>query len=68
MSAPRINVENRGTHDSLLQPRSDLLGKIHMPAMVANLTFRGLMHNRLYFCGSTSLYARCVDTQVAMRP
>jgi len=46
----------------------DLLGKIHVPEKVPNLTFSGLLHNRLYIRGSTSLYARCVDAQGAMRP
>jgi gluconolactonase len=45
-----------------------LLGKIHVPETVANLTFGGLLRNRLYICGSTSLYACYVDTQGAMLP
>ena len=49
-------------------PEGDLLGKIHVPETVANLTFGGLLRNRLYICGSTSLYACYVDTQGAMRP
>ena len=49
-------------------PEGDLLGKIHIPETVANLTFGGLLRNRLYICGSTSLYACYVDTQGAMRP
>jgi sugar lactone lactonase YvrE len=35
----------------------DLLGKIHIPETVANLCFGGTFRNRLYICGSTSLYA-----------
>jgi gluconolactonase len=34
----------------------DLLGKIHIPETVANLCFGGQQRNRLYICGSTSLY------------
>ena len=49
-------------------PEGDLLGKIHVPETVANLTFGGLLRNRLYICGRTSLYACYVDTQGAMRP
>jgi gluconolactonase len=45
-----------------------LLGKIHLPETAANLTFGGLLRNRLYICGSTSLYACYVDTQGAMQP
>ncbi len=45
-----------------------LLGKIHLPETVANLTFGGMRRNRLYICGSTSIYACYVDTQGAVRP
>jgi len=34
-----------------------LIGKIKIPEMVANLTFGGLQRNRLFICGTTSLYA-----------
>ena len=46
-------------------PDGDLLGKIHIPETVANLCFGGQQRNRLYICGSTSLYA--VYTSVAGR-
>jgi gluconolactonase len=46
----------------------DLLGKIHLPETCANLTFGGMMRNRLYMCGSTSLYACYVSTQGALKP
>jgi len=45
-----------------------LLGKIHIPETVANLTFGGLLHNRLYNCGTTSIYACYVNTQGASKP
>lgn len=34
-----------------------LIGKIRIPEIVANLTFGALRRNRLYICGTTSLYA-----------
>jgi gluconolactonase len=34
-----------------------LIGKIKIPEMVANLTFGGLQRNRLFICGTASLYA-----------
>ncbi|MBV9653689.1 MAG: SMP-30/gluconolactonase/LRE family protein [Acetobacteraceae bacterium] len=46
----------------------DLLGKIHLPETCANLTFGGLLHNRLYMCASTSVYAVYVPAQGAMVP
>jgi gluconolactonase len=49
-------------------PEGQLLGKIHVPETVTNLTFGGLLRNRLYICGSTSIYAVYVNTQGAMHP
>lgn len=34
-----------------------LIGKVHVPEMVANVAFGGLQRNRLFICGTTSLYA-----------
>ena len=44
------------------------LGKIHLPETVANLCFGGQQRNRLYICGSTSLYAVYTSAQGAMKP
>jgi gluconolactonase len=49
-------------------PNGDLIGKIHIPETVANLTFGGQQRNRLYICGSTSLYACYTNVQGAMKP
>jgi gluconolactonase len=49
-------------------PEGDLLGKIHIPETVANLCFGGQQRNRLYICGSTSLYAVYTSAQGAMKP
>ena len=49
-------------------PSGDLLGKIHIPETVANLCFGGMQRNRLYICGSTSLYAVYTSVQGAMKP
>src|SRR5246500_5234928 len=46
----------------------DLLGKIHIPETVANLCFGGQQRNRLYICGSTSLYAVYTSAQGALKP
>ncbi|MEZ0034184.1 gluconolactonase [Bradyrhizobium japonicum] len=45
-----------------------LLGKIHIPETVANLSFGGQQRNRLYICGSTSLYAVYTGVQGALKP
>jgi gluconolactonase len=49
-------------------PQGELLGKIHIPETCANLVFGGVLRNRLYICGSTSLYACYVNTQGALKP
>ncbi len=38
-------------------PQGRLIGRIRVPEMVANLTFGGAARNRLFICGTTSLYA-----------
>ena len=38
-------------------PDGTLIGKVHVPEVVANLCFGQLRRNRLYICGTTSLYA-----------
>jgi gluconolactonase len=40
-----------------LSPQGELLGKIRIPEVVANVTFGGPKKNRLFICGTTSLYA-----------
>lgn len=40
-----------------LSPDGTLIGKIHIPELVANVCFGGPKLNRLFICGTTSLYA-----------
>lgn len=40
-----------------LTPEGVLIGKIHIPELVANVCFGGPKLNRLFICGTTSLYA-----------
>ena len=58
----RLDVEGRiwtsagdGVHCYL--PDGTLIGKIRVPEVVANVCFGGLKRNRLFICGTTSLYA-----------
>lgn len=46
-------------------PDGTLIGKIRIPEVVANVEFGGLKRNRLYICGTTSLYAMFVNAQGA---
>ena len=38
-------------------PDGDMIGKVHLPETCANLCFGGKKRNRLFMCGSTSMYA-----------
>jgi len=49
-------------------PDGDLIGKIRVPEVVANVCFGGPKRNRLYICGTTSLYAIYVNAQGAIWP
>ena len=40
-----------------LDPSGALIGKIHIPEMVGNVCFGGPKLNRLFICGTTSLYS-----------
>jgi gluconolactonase len=38
-------------------PNGTLIGKVRIPEIVSNVTFGGAKRNRLFICGTTSLYA-----------
>ena len=42
---------------AVTEPDGKLIGKILIPEIVANVTFGGPKRNRLYICGTTSLYS-----------
>jgi len=49
-------------------PSGDMIGKIHLPEVCANLCFGGKLKNRLFMTASTSLYALFVNARGATRP
>ena len=49
-------------------PAGELLGKIHIPETVGNLSFGGVLRNRLYIGATSSVYACYVGTQGAGLP
>lgn len=58
----RVDLDGRiwtsaadGVH--CLNTEGELIGKILIPEMVANVTFGGPKRNRLFICGTTSLYS-----------
>ena len=58
----RVDTEGRiwtsagdGVH--VYAPDGTLLGKFLVPEIVANVTFGGTKRNRLYICGTTSIYS-----------
>jgi gluconolactonase len=50
-----------------LAPDGERLGRIRVPETVANLAFGGPKLNRLFICGTTSLYAVYLNTRAAAR-
>jgi len=38
-------------------PSGNLIGKLRIPELVANVTFGGPKRNRLFICGTTSIYS-----------
>jgi gluconolactonase len=63
----RVDAEGRvwasadeGVH--CFDPDGTLIGKILIPEIVANVTFGGAKRNRLFICGTTSLYAAMLMT------
>jgi gluconolactonase len=46
-------------------PEGKLIGRIRLPEVCANIAFGGPKRNRLFMCGSQSLYALYVATQGA---
>lgn len=46
-----------------LNPDGELIGKVHIPELVANVTFGGAKRNRLFICATTSLYATYLDAK-----
>jgi gluconolactonase len=51
-----------------LAPDGSLIGKIRVPEVVANVCFGGPKRNRLFICGTTSLYAVYLSTTGAGWP
>jgi len=49
-------------------PDGDLIGKVHLPETCANLCFGGKKRNRMFVCGSTSIYALYLDVQGCQLP
>ena len=48
---------------SVFNPEGKLIGRIDLPERCANLCFGGRHRNRLFMCGSTSVYSLFVNTQ-----
>ena len=46
-------------------PDGTLLGKVLIPESVANLCFGGAKRNRMFICGTTSLYSVYLNTRGA---
>jgi gluconolactonase len=69
----RVDVEGNlwlGAGDGVhcLDPEGHLIGKIRVPEVVANVCFGGPKRNRLFICGTQSLYAIYLRTTGATWP
>jgi gluconolactonase len=69
----RVDVEGNlwlGAGDGVhcLSPEGQLIGKIRVPEVVANVCFGGPKRNRLFICGTQSLYSIYVRTTGASWP
>ena len=69
----RVDVEGNlwctaadGVH--CFTPRGELIGKVRVPEVCANVVFGGPIRNRLFICGSTSLYAVYTNTRGVQVP
>ena len=51
---------------SIFNSAGKLIGRIDLPERCANLCFGGRYRNRLFMCGSTSVYSLFVNTQGAL--
>ena len=51
-----------------IAPSGELLGKVLVPATVANVAFGGPMRNRLFICASRSLFAIYLNRRGVQRP
>ena len=51
---------------SIFNPEGRAIGRIDLPERCANLCFGGRHRNRLFMCGSTSMYSLYVNTQGAV--
>ena len=51
-----------------ISPAGELLGKIFVPHVVANVTFGELAKNRLFIAGSTALYSIYLNTRGVQTP
>ena len=49
----------------IFNPEGKHIGRINLPARCANLCFGGVYRNRLFMCGSQSIYSLYVNTQGA---
>ena len=66
----RVDIEGHiwtsaGDGIHCIAPDGTLLGKIHIPEVVANLCFIGPKRNRLFICATTSIYSIFVNAKGA---
>ena len=48
---------------AVFNPDGRLIGRVNLPERCGNVCFGGRHRNRLFMCGSTSMYSLYVNTQ-----
>ena len=61
----KVEVDETYIGNEVFSPQGQRIGRIGLPERCANLCFGGRYRNRLFMCGSTSLYSLYVNTQGA---
>ena len=51
-----------------ISPEGELLGKIHLPEIISNVVFGGLMKNRLFATGANSLFSIYLNCRGSQTP
>jgi gluconolactonase len=49
-------------------PQGELLGKIHLPEIISNVTFGGIRKNRLFATGANSLFSVYLNCRGVQAP
>ena len=64
----QLIASDRVEGTAVRRPNGEMIGHIHLPEPCANLVFGGRSKNRLFMCGSQSIYSLYIEAQGAQSP